>query len=289
MQLSKQIHQLAEIYFPEHDKGQKDLKHTSHLGIGAHQDDLEIFAIHGILAGIEKPANNFAGVTVTDGRGAPRNGPYADMDDATLWQIRMREQRMAADLGRYLAQIQLNYRSSEVKSTNRRAVISDLKNIIQQTQPEIIYTHNLADKHDTHVAVALATIQALRELPLMASDIRVLGCEVWRSLDWLLKEDKVVLDVSEHQNLQKKLLSVYASQIAGGKAYDDAALGRRLANATFFQSHTTDQANSLVFAMDLTALVREPESDILTFVTHRIRSFEKDVRERLERLGRKTE
>jgi len=39
------------------------------------------------------------------------------------------------------------------------------------------------------------------------------------------------------ENLQFALLGVFESQIAGGKRYDLALMGRRRANATYFESH----------------------------------------------------
>ena len=44
-------------------------------------------------------------------------------------------------------------------------MVEDLKTLIAVMKPQVIYTHNLADKHDTHVAVTLRLIRALRELP----------------------------------------------------------------------------------------------------------------------------
>jgi hypothetical protein len=61
----------------------------------------------------------------------------------------------------------------------------------------------------------------------------VLGCEVWRNLDWLLDEDKQGLPVDDRPNLAAALSGVFDSQISGGKRYDLAVQGRRLANATF--------------------------------------------------------
>ncbi len=120
-----------------------------------------MLAIPGILAGYEYSDQAFTGVTVTDGRGAPRSGDYADLSDEELWHVRLEEQRHAAVIGHYHAQFQLNYSSAQVKSPQREAVIADLMIIIQACQPQIIYTHNLADKHDTHVAVGLSVIEAL--------------------------------------------------------------------------------------------------------------------------------
>ncbi len=275
----------AEIYFPQGAGDDRLLERTTHLGIGAHQDDLEIFAIHGILAGLDDKYRSFTGVTVTDGRGAPRSGPYAEMSDDELWKIRTAEQKKAADIGHYNAQILLNYTSDEVKSPDREAVISDLKKIIETTQPDVIYTHNLADKHDTHVAVALSVITALRELSTPIPNLTLYGCEVWGDLDWLPDERKIALDVSGHPELQKHLLDVYDSQITGGKRYDLATIGRRLANATYFQSHQTDQASRTTYAMNLTPLLAEPELSVEAFITENIQFFRKSVQDRLDRLG----
>jgi len=275
---------LAECYFPSGNEDDALLGKTTHLGIGAHQDDLEMLAIHGILAGLEHEDQSFTGVTVTDGRGAPRTGEFADYSDDDMWQVRCKEQRQAADIGRYNAQFQLNYASAQVKSSKRNNVISDLMTIIQTCQPRIIYTHNLADKHDTHVAVALSVIEALRRLGQEAQGITVYGSEIWRGLDWLADELKVALDVSGHPELQVELLLAFHSQIEGGKRYDLATMGRRRANATYYQSHHTDHAELLTYAMDLTPLIKNPQLSVGEYVDDIIQNLAKDVQERLGRL-----
>ena len=107
------------------------------------------------------------------------------------------------------------------------------------------------------------------------------GCEAWRDLDWLSDADKVVFDVSSHEELQAALLAVFESQICGGKRYDLAAQGRRRANATYFASHGTDKATSLIYAMDLTPLVLDTDLDIADFVQFHIRAFATEVGEKL--------
>jgi LmbE family N-acetylglucosaminyl deacetylase len=279
-------HPQAEVYFPSPSGEGDQLARTTHLGIGAHQDDLEIFAIQGILAGLDNNEKAFTGVTVTDGRGAPRSGDYAGLSDDDLWLIRNAEQKEAADIGQYNAQFLLNHSSADVKSGDREAVIEDLIAIISACQPEVIYTHNLADKHDTHVAVALSVIEALRRMGSAAEGIRLLGAEVWRGLDWLTEDRKIALDVSPHPDLQEALLQAFPSQIVGGKRYDQATLGRRRANATYFQSHHTDQADLMTYAMDLTPLVAQPDLDIAAFIDAAIQGLAKDVHSRIERLSR---
>jgi hypothetical protein len=153
--------------------------------------------------------------------------------------------------------------------------------------PQIVYTHNPADKHDTHIGVVIAALQAMRALPTDRRPQKIWGCEVWRDLDWLADEYKVLMDVSGHENLAAALNGVFDSQIAGGKRYDLAILGRRRANATFFESHATDKATAIAFGMDLTPLVVDESRDIIEYVCGFVDEFKADVKQRLsKRLGR---
>ena len=92
---------------------------------------------------------------------------------------------------------------------------------------------------------------------------------------------KVVHDVSLHENLAAALNGVFDSQIAGGKRYDLGVLGRRRANATFFESHAVDRVDSIAFAMDLTPLVRDESIDILDYVGEAIESFRREALNKL--------
>lgn len=263
------------------------LQRITHLGLGAHQDDLEFMAFHGILECFANEQKWFGGVTCTNGAGSSRTGPYARFTDDQMMAVRRTEQDHAAIIGQYAAMIQLDYPSRAVKDASDPALKDDLREILAATRPEVVYTHNPADKHDTHIGVVIAALQAMRELPAAQRPKKVIGCEVWRNLDWLNDPDKVLMDVSGRDNVAAALNGVFDSQIAGGKRYDLATLGRRTANATFFESHATDKANQLIFGMDLTPVVVDETRDIVEFVTQFIRAFENDVRRRLsQRLNR---
>jgi len=280
-------HSTAEIFVPDGRSVADALKRITHLGIGAHQDDLELMAFHGILAGYTDNEKCFGGVTCTNGAGSPRTGPYASCADEQMRAIRCREQNAAAVAGRYGVMIQLDYPSREVKSPTDTALKEDLRLILAATRPEIVYTHNLADKHDTHLGVAVAALQAMRELPREQRPCAVRGCEIWRDLDWLPDADKVLMDVSGHDHLAAALNGVFDSQIAGGKRYDLAMAGRRAANATFFESHATDKTTQLIFGMDLTPLVTDESTDIIGYVCGFIEKLKTDVQQRLaRRLGK---
>jgi LmbE family N-acetylglucosaminyl deacetylase len=277
----------AEIFIPDGKAVDEAFKRTTHMGIGAHQDDLEFMALHGILECYQNDKNWFTGVTVTDGSGSSRVNEYAKYSDEDMKQVRRKEQNKAAVLGEYSAMISLDYPSSVVKNPSDRKVIEDLKTIISTAKPDFIYTHNLADKHDTHIAVAIPVIEALRELPVASRPKSIYGCEVWRNLDWMLDEDKVVLDVSARENLSMALMGLFDSQISGGKRYDLATQGRKRANATYFASHKTDQAKMLEFAMDLTPLIKDSKLDINHYVQTYIQRFADDVKAKIsKRLGK---
>lgn len=273
----------AEIFIPDRQPLPAALKRITHLGIGAHQDDLEFMAFHGILACYHRDDQWFGGVTCTNGAGSARIGPYEKFTDAQMMTVRRQEQNTAATVGRYGAMLQLGYPSSAVKDASATALRNDLQQILAATRPQIVYTHNLADKHDTHIGVAVATVQALRALPAADRPGKVYGCEIWRDLDWLPDSDKVLLDVSTHENLAAAVNGVFDSQIAGGKRYDLATFGRRRANATFLESHATDTATSLIFGMDLTPLVTDPTRDIVGYVTGFIEKFREDVSSKLKK------
>ena len=217
-----------------------------------------------------------------------RAGEYASFSDEDMAALRRREQEKAAVLGNYGALVQLNYTSAEVKDVGTGRLRADLVKVLRTARPEVVYTHNPADKHDTHVAVAFTAIAALRELEPDERPVTVYGCEVWRGLDWMDDDDKVALDVGRRENLSMGLIGVYDSQVEGGKRYDLATIGRRRANASYFQSHATDEAEQLWFAMDLTPLVRDDKLDVGRFVLGHVDRFRAYVEEKIKKYWVKT-
>jgi LmbE family N-acetylglucosaminyl deacetylase len=267
----------SQWFIPDGKPVDEALARTTHLSIAAHQDDIEIMAADGILKCYQQAEQWFTGVVVTDGRGSPRDALYGDYTDEEMRLVRIEEQKKAAFTGEFGALALLDYTSKSVKDPARTELIEDLRNILLATKPQVVYTHNLADKHPTHVAVALRTLAAIRSLPEEARPQATYGCEVWRDLDWLRDEDKAAFDLSEHENLQMALLGVFDSQIAGGKRYDLAGMGRRRANATFYASHGTDITTGMSFAMDLTPLAHDPNLDIVDYVLDYVDRFREDI------------
>jgi LmbE family N-acetylglucosaminyl deacetylase len=245
---------------------------------------VEIMAYAGIAACFHQAEQWFTSVTVTDGSTAPRAFIYADYSNEKMAVVRANEQRKAGILGEYSAVVQLAYPSAEAKATKNNLVVKDLKEILALAHPKIVYTHNLADKHDTHIAVTLKVIEVLRTLPREHQPESVLGCEVWRDLDWLVDADKQIMDVSAHPNLAAALVGVFDTQNSGSKRYDIASIGRRTANAIYHESHGTGGFSMLSFAMDLTPLIHDPRLDPADHVSKIINNFQKDVLHRIQSL-----
>jgi len=270
------------LFIPDNIEETLALSRTTHLAIGAHQDDLEIFAYAAIEECYENDALWFGGVTVTDGGGSARTGPYGQFSDEEMKAVRHQEQINAAEMGQYSFQIQLGAPSSTIKDKAQAAqVVEQLTDILLRTQPTDLYLHNPADKHDSHIALLLRSIEAIHKLPPANRPKRIYGCEVWRDLDWVPDAFKIALPTNKHPGLARKLIDVFDSQISGGKNYTEATLGRRLANATFYQSHQTDSVDSLTFAIDLSPLIATPEIPITDLIQSLLSAFQKDVTQRI--------
>jgi len=267
----------VDLHVPGEGGWREALRRVTHLGVGAHADDLEFMAFHGIEQGRSGGAK-FGGVIATDGAGSV--GGEADLVDR-----RRAEQRAAADLAGYAVMIQLGLSTAEVKSADNKLLRADLGEIFGFARPRVVYTHNPADRHDTHVAVCLRLIETLRALRPERRPEKVYGCEVWRDLDWLTEGDRVRLNCGRDEEFSAKLNGIFRSQIEGGKRYDLAVIGRRRAQATFDDPHGADAAEMVTLAMDLTPLVTDLSLSVEEFTLCAIDRLRVEVAGRLARMG----
>lgn len=274
----------VDVYVPDGSGQERALERTTHLAVGAHQDDVEGMALAAIQDCFDRDDRWFTGLVCADGAGSPRSGPYAGVADEEMAAIRRREQREAAEVGRYSAVVQLGHDSRVLRALDDE-VVAGLADWIARCGARQVLTHNLADRHPTHVAVALAVVRALRSLPRSQQPERLLGGEAWRSLDWLSDEDRVELASPGSEKLAVHLLEVFDSQISGGKRYDLAFVGRRRANATLSSPHEVDTEDQVGLAMDMTPLLREPTLDPVAFVGDKIDRLRLDVERTIRSLG----
>lgn len=253
-------------------------KKTSHLGVGAHPDDLEFMAIHGIADCYQKDQEWFSGIICTDGRGSIRPKNLESLSDQEWIDIRRKEQMSAADKGEYAFLHMLNYKSSDLLHPSPYSkLVTTLKEALSETQPRYLYTHSPIDRHTTHRLIAFATIEALRTLPERDWLMSFWGCEVWGSLDWLDKRDLHILDHSKHTELANELNQCFPSQILGGKNYAEAIKGRRIANACLMQAHKKDSFKEVTYALNLKPLIQDPERSIPDFFEKKLDRFKRST------------
>jgi len=276
----------ADFYAPRGQDPLANLATTTHLGIGAHADDLEILAFPGIATCFRHPTNRFSGVVVTDGAGAPRTGCFTKTTDSELISLRQKEQHHAANLGDYASVLQLGHPSVSVRQTDRSAVVADLVKILETARPQVLYLHNPADRHETHIGVLFACLEALRQLPPSSLPKEIYGCEVWGDLDWVPPAHIIRLACHAPETLGPSLLRCFKSQVEGGKRYDRAALGRRHAQATFANPTQPDSVSEVVLALDLRPVV-EGKSSSAELLSSLLDCFRTETIARLEKLGAK--
>jgi LmbE family N-acetylglucosaminyl deacetylase len=247
------LHGKTHIYIPDDVSLKTALRRATHIGIVAHSDDLEIMATHGILECYDQEDAFFLGIVLTNSAMSPCND--SSKSAAEIMTQRRIEQNKAAFLGNYSAVIIFDQTSQEIQ-TNKTSIVNDLITLVNQTHVTTAYIHNVFDRHPTHIAASIVSLDALRNC-IHSSQIKfVYGCEVWGSLDWLPLPYKCALDVSKFPHISEALIKVFHSQINGGKLYDHAAIGRRISNATFANSHQKDVSKQVIYALNMLPLLR---------------------------------
>ena len=261
------------FHVPDGVEEREAVARTTHLGIGAHADDLEFMAYSGIAECHENPHKWFGGVTVTDGANPPSGGPYATCTPEEMIQLRIEEQNHAADIGGYAFMAQLGH-SSLAARNGEQAIVEQLVSLLEKARPQIVYLHQPFDKHPTHMGVLKCSLMALRQLDPAHHPERVYGCEVWRGLDWLPEACKVALPTHARPLLAERLFQCFRSQIKGGKRYDLAVPSRWLANATFNDSHAADAMSHIAWGLDLTPLIHPDGPALATYMRRILDDFE---------------
>jgi len=277
----KFVNPKADIFVPDGIDPKEALSRTTYLSISAHQDDCEIMAYHAIAECYDSDKDWFTAIVLTDGGGSPRSGKYANYTNEQISVKRSQEQRDAACVGKYSAVVQLAYSSEEVRTSKCDIIEDELVELIKAARPKYVFIHNPADRHETHLGASLRAIYALRKLPAEYLPERVYGMEVWRSLDWLSASDRLIFDTSKHPEIEKGVITAFESQCNPLKRFDLAAIGRRLANATFQEPRANDTTSSCNIGVDLTPLIKNHDLDIKKFTLDLVMRFYGEVNELL--------
>lgn len=271
----------GEVFAPDGLGAEAALSRTTDMAVVAHPDDAEIVGLSGIGDAFGSKERWFTAVICTDGAGSVRTAALEELSGGELAAIRWSEQRRASEVGSYAAAVWLGRSSRDLRTGDRSGLVEDLRLVLAATRPEVVFTHNPADRHLTHVAVVTAVLEALSTLGPDDRPRAVYGVEAWGDLDWLPDADKVRFDVSTHTVLASELMACFGSQLAGGKRFDVALAGRRRANATLFDPHRPDEETEVVVAMDLSPLVAGGGGDLGRFLEQKIRRFQREVLDRL--------
>lgn len=252
---------------------------TTDLGVVAHPDDLELLLAAPVLACRDDPARSFCGVVCTDGAGSVRPPELAHLDDGAFVARRAAEQVAAAEAAGMGAVVLLGLSSDAVRGTGspREAFVGSLAALAAACRPEVVHTHDPADTHRSHVAVATGIVSALRRLAFDRRPGRLVGWEGWRDLGWVAEDRIVRGDLTGRVDDAMDLARHHASQL-GPKRYDAAVAGRWQANATFAAQREADGAAALARGVDLTPLL-DDDVDPAAFVAGLARSFGDSVAE----------
>lgn len=273
----------ADIHVPDGAEDEKALARTTYMSIGCHQDDCEIMSYHAIGKCYGSDKDWYTAVVLTDGGGSPRSGAYANYTNEQIHVKRSQEQRDAADAGKYSAVVQLAYSSEEVRTQKRAQIEDELVGLLKIARPKFLFIHNPADRHETHLGACLRALNALRRLPVQYRPEKVYGMEVWRSLDWLSAQDRLIFDTSMHPDVASGVITAFESQCTPLKRFDAAALGRRLGNATFQAPRDNDTTDSCNIGVDLTDLAFDSSIDVKAYTLDLVERFRKEVDDLLVR------
>lgn len=250
----------GSIYLPK--EGKKGP--VKYLCICADAGDTEIMAIDGIQRGYRAKKYTFATVITSDGLSLERAGKLAKATDRKVNTTKNREQKAAAEIGRYNSVYFLSHKTDEILDQENEDIVNEYLEIIKELKPRIIYTHSILDRDPTHVSVAVKVINALRKLRKGQMPAVLYGCEMWRDLDWVDPSKVISFDVSHNIRLQKQLINVHQSQNAS-RDFINATIGRRYVNATYSRSEKKKDAKLTARAINMTTLLRRKEYPIKRF------------------------
>jgi hypothetical protein len=260
------ISKKVDIYIPIEESNllavsdKEALVRTTHLCIGACQEDIEIIAYHGIAECYNKPNKWFTEVVVTDEIGSSQNGIYADFTEEQIKQIRCQGRIKTAESSKYNMSIQLGYSGDFIKCNSYSSVTMDLLTIFSECSPDIIYLHQSIDKNDTRVAVFTHCINALRQLPADKKPKMVIGSEIWENFYYI--DNNLIRECNLNNRAEKNYV-----------------------NAIYNASHSIDGCQKITLTMNLVPLINDPSLSILDDTMNFIDQFKNDVKTRLSKFN----
>jgi glucosamine-6-phosphate deaminase len=246
---------------------QAALAKTTHVGVGAHQDDIEIMAGPMLL----KNKDHWMNIIVTDGAASKSilNGMATELTPKQLTDMRQREQREAArETGTPV--IQLKYPSAAVnghmgegKRQEAAFALGTLFSAMPKT--EEVFGHNPIDKHATHLAVLAVQTAALRAA--QHKNLKnVYAMEVWGGLTGIPEAQLSMFVVEDGRDLAaiNTLIGKYQSQIQGqGRDYAATTTARMVGHGGYVSNpHLNNPPEGMVIGLNITDFTKGESNDM---------------------------
>lgn len=232
--------------------------------IAPHPDD-DAIGVGGSLRRHRSVGENVFAIYVTDGAGTPTGGGRTREEI-----VQTRQDEAMRGLGEIDAQagIFLNYQSKEVKSDRVPDVVQDLAAVFDLLRPRVIYVTAPYERHSTHIACTLRTVEAIRAVNNFAPELK--GYAVWGYLYG--DENLEYVDISAHVEAKRRAIRCHESEVAG-HAYDEGIIGLHRYVAVFQETHGLQEMAYAELLLDMSRLVREPELSVGDFAREQVMSF----------------
>ena len=205
--------------------------------------------------------------------------------DAEMVEVRRDEQRRAAELGGFGAVVQLGHPSGDVKSADGVTSLADELASILEVSPSAEPLHAQSGRQARHPSSGDGGDRA-RGTPTADDACDRRGSSASRggatSTGWATARS-CGSTPRRTSALAQQFAAVYESQIDGAKRYDVAIQGRRRANATMHGIRSTDDAEEVIVAIDLTPLLRNDDLDPVEYTLAAIDRLRADVETSLRR------
>ncbi len=217
------------------------------LAISPHPDD-DALGAGGTMALAAGEGRGVFSVYVTDGSGSPRKEPAISNEEMAACRETeaLRSLRALGAAGGFF----LRRDSRQTTGTEGRIITDEIKEIVGFLKPVEIYLPAPYERHKTHQACLLLTIDALRGA--VKWPVKVLGYGLWGCF-WGEKR-RVARDISAVIRKKVEAVLAHASQI-DYKDYHQGILGKNNCEAVFQSSHEVQKASFIETFCDLSELL----------------------------------
>lgn len=183
--------------------------------------DVERVGAGGIIETLYNPNKSFVGAVIRTPHDISNCGLYNLYNEEDMVDIRLAEQKKAANIGSYNSLYVLNY----TDLSNKGAIIDDLIALIKAYRPEKIYTYSPYEKDREKVQTVLMLIEALSRIDEEYRPQLVVGAAISRELSFLPTEQVLNLGIDSKIDLAYSLLDIYDSVIENNEELMPADCG----------------------------------------------------------------